>query len=104
MTIGSSAEVSQEALADLRVAFRGPLITPEDPHYDEARKTWNGLIDRRPALIARCLGNSDIVAALGFAQAHRLPLSVRGGGHSVAGYGVCDDGVDDRRGCLVRRQ
>ena len=93
MTIGSSAEVSQEALADLRLGFRGPLITREDPQYDEARKTWNGLIDRRPALIARCLGNSDIVAALGFAQAHRLPLAVRGGGHSVAGYGVCDDGV-----------
>ncbi|HZJ10601.1 MAG TPA: FAD-binding protein, partial [Trueperaceae bacterium] len=93
MTITETAPLSTEAVADLAARFRGQLIGPADPGYDEARRTWNGLIDKRPGLIARCLGNTDIVAALAFAREHELPLAVRGGGHSVAGYGVCDDGV-----------
>ncbi len=93
MTTSNRASVAAEDVARLAGGFRGPLITPDDPAYDEARSTWNGLVDRRPALIARCLGNSDIVAALAFARERGLPVAVRGGGHSVAGYGVCDDGV-----------
>ncbi len=93
MTIANTEPVPAEEASELRANFLGELITPNDPGYDEARSTWNGLIDRRPALIARCLGSSDIVAALTFARERGLPLAVRGGGHSVAGYGVCDEGI-----------
>lgn len=93
MTIAHTEAIPAEEVAQLRANFLGQLITPDDTAYDEARSTWNGLIDRRPAVIARCIGNSDIVAALAFARERGLPLAVRGGGHSVAGYGVCDDGV-----------
>jgi FAD/FMN-containing dehydrogenase len=81
------------ALEGLAAMFRGTLLTEDDPGYDEARRIYNGLIDRRPAVIARCSGVADVVAALGFAREHELPVAVRGGGHSVAGYGTCDDGL-----------
>jgi hypothetical protein len=73
--------------------FKGTLILPDDPRYDAARRVWNGRIDRRPALIARCLDAQDVRAGLLFAREHCLPLAVRGGGHSCAGFGTCDDGV-----------
>jgi len=73
--------------------FRGQLLQPADPGYDEARKVWNGMFDRRPALIARCCDVSDVVAAVDFARASGLPVAVRGGGHSAVGYGACDDGI-----------
>jgi FAD/FMN-containing dehydrogenase len=73
--------------------FKGTLILPDDPRYDAARRVWNGRIDRRPALIARCLDAQDVRAGLLFAREHRLPLAVRGGGHSCAGHGTCDAGV-----------
>jgi FAD/FMN-containing dehydrogenase len=73
--------------------FRGALLRPGDQGYDEARRVWNGAIDRRPALIARCTGEDDVVAAVRFASARGLPVAVRGGGHAVAGHGVCDGGV-----------
>jgi len=88
-----TASVPPPAIDELAGRFLGQIITPRDANYDEARSTWNGLIDKRPAVIAKCLGNSDIVAALAFAKEHGLPLAVRGGGHGVAGYGVCDDGI-----------
>jgi FAD/FMN-containing dehydrogenase len=69
------------------------LITPDDPGYDEARKVWNGAIDRRPALIARCRDSGDVVAALRLADERGLAVAVRGGGHGVAGLAVCDDGL-----------
>lgn len=77
----------------LRARFRGALLRPAEEGYDEARRIWNGAIDRRPALIARCAGADDVVAAVRFAREHDLPVSVRGGGHSVAGYSVCDGGL-----------
>ncbi len=69
------------------------LLAPGDTGYDEARKVWNGAIDRRPALIARCRGAGDVVAALRLARERDLPVAVRGGGHGVAGLAVCDDGL-----------
>jgi FAD/FMN-containing dehydrogenase len=74
-------------------AFGGELIGPDDARYDGARRVWNGMVDRRPALIARCAGEDDVVAALGFAREHRLAVAVRGGGHNVAGNAVCDGGI-----------
>ncbi len=80
-------------LRDLRGRFRGTLLRPGEEGYDEARRVWNGAIDRRPALVARCAGTDDVQAAVRFAREHDLPVAVRGGGHSVVGYGVTDGGV-----------
>ena len=79
----------REALA----AFRGALIEPGDPGYDEARAVYNGMIDRRPVLVARCAGSDDVARAIAYAREAGLPLAVRGGGHNGAGLGTCDDGV-----------
>lgn len=73
--------------------FMGELVQPGDPAYDVVRRVWNGAIDRRPALVARCRGAADVIAAVNFARANGLPASVRGGGHAVAGHAVIDDGV-----------
>src|SRR5688500_3211128 len=73
--------------------FRGRLITADDADYDTARAVWNGAIDRRPRLIARCSGTADVVAAVRFARDHDLEIAIRGGGHNVAGTAVCDDGM-----------
>ena len=78
---------------ELRTRFRGALLQPGEEGYDEARRVWNGEIDRRPALIARCAGADDVVEAIRFARERDFAVSVRGGGHSVAGHAVCDDGV-----------
>jgi FAD/FMN-containing dehydrogenase len=83
----------QPGLLKLQDRFRGAVLHPDAPGYDEARRVWNGLIDRRPALIARCREVPDVVAAVDFAREHRLLVSVRGGGHSVAGYAVCEGGL-----------
>ena len=77
----------------LRRGFRGPLVTPSDRDYDAARRVWNAMIDKRPALIARCSGTDDVVAAVRFARDNSLHVAVRGGGHNVAGNATCDDGI-----------
>jgi FAD/FMN-containing dehydrogenase len=79
--------------ADLQAQLRGTLIGPGQAGYDEARAVWNGMIDRRPALIARCIGTGDVVACVNFARANRMPLSIRGGGHNISGLAVCDGGL-----------
>lgn len=73
--------------------FRGRLISADDADYDVARAIWNGAIDRRPRLIARCIGATDVVAAVRHARDHDLEIAIRGGGHNVAGTAVCDDGI-----------
>jgi FAD/FMN-containing dehydrogenase len=73
--------------------FAGELIGPDHAAYERARRVWNGTVDRRPALIARCGGPADVAAVLGFAREYGLPVAVRGGGHNVSGNAVCDDGV-----------
>lgn len=85
--------IDTHALTDLRSRFRGTLLRPGEEGYDEARRVWNGAVDRRPRLIARCAGADDVVTAVRFARQHDLEVSVRGGGHSIAGLSVCDDGL-----------
>ncbi len=82
-----------ELAAGLRPAFRGELLWPGEAGYEAARRIWNGAIDRRPALIARCTGVADVLAAVRFARERELPVAVRGGGHNVAGTAVCDAGL-----------
>lgn len=95
MTINETAEpaIAATAWAGLRGKFRGALLRPVEEGYEEARRVWNGAIDRRPAVIARCAGSDDVVAAIRFARAEGLDVSVRGGGHSIAGHAVCDGGM-----------
>ncbi len=82
-----------ETLESLSATFRGPLVTPGDPDYEQARRVWNAMVDRRPAVVARCTGPADVVAAVNYARENDLPIAVRGGAHSAAGKGTCDDGI-----------
>ena len=84
---------AQEDIDLLRGAIDGPVIGPADVDYDDARKVMNAAIDRRPAVIARCLSATEVSAAIKFARERRWEVSVRGGAHSTAGHGVCDDGL-----------
>ena len=81
------------AIDALRARVRGALCLPGEPGYEQARTIWNAMIDRRPALIVRAAGVNDVMRAIAFAREHGLLLSVRGGGHNIAGNAVCDDGL-----------
>jgi FAD/FMN-containing dehydrogenase len=85
--------LEEAAMEQFTASFRGELIRPDDDSYDEARKVYNGMIDKRPALIVRPTGAADVIDAVNLARENGLPLAVRCGGHSVAGQGVVDDGV-----------
>src|SRR3974390_2352791 len=87
------APVDAAAIRKLVSEINGQVITPEAAEYESARQVFNRAYDRRPAVIVRCAGPSDVARCLDFAQAKNLPLAVRGGGHSRLGYGVCDGGV-----------
>ena len=78
---------------DLRAALRGPLLLAGDAGYEEARSLWNGMIDRRPALVARCIGVSDVVAGVRFARESGIALSMKGGGHNISGLAVAEGGL-----------
>ncbi len=85
--------MAKPTIEDLRESARGAVITADDPDYDEARKVYNGMIDRRPRVVVRCVDAGDVMACVDFARENGLDLSVRGGGHSVPGFGTNDDGV-----------
>src|SRR5438128_1007390 len=89
---GSSA-LTAETIQQFQGSLRGELIGPGDASYDDARKVYNAMIDRRPALIARCAGVADVITAVNFARENRLLVAVRSGGHNAAGLGVCDGGL-----------
>jgi len=92
-TSGTDAIIEEAAVEGLKASLHGPLLSPGDTSYEEVRKVWNGMIDRRPALIARCAGVADVIAAVKFARTHEVLVSVRGGGHNAPGNAVCQGGL-----------
>jgi len=90
---GAEIELSKAMVRELGEAVSGPVMLSGHPDYDGARKIWNGMHDKRPALIARCLSSEDVAHAVNFARSHDLLTAVRGGGHSWPGKSVCDDGL-----------
>src|SRR3712207_1892129 len=95
MTVSSTlaSPLSVPAVAAFRACLDGEALTPADPGYDDARRVWNAMVDKRPALIARCSSADDIAAAVRFAREQDLTISIRGGGHNVAGLAVSDGGL-----------
>jgi FAD/FMN-containing dehydrogenase len=85
--------MTDQAMASLKTRFRGPLIGPKDPDYDSARALYNGMIDKRPRLIARSVDVADVIAAVDFGREQGLLIAIRGGGHNGPGLGSCDDGL-----------
>jgi FAD/FMN-containing dehydrogenase len=90
---GAAVSLTEDAIGEFAGRVRGTVLRPGDVGYDDARSIWNGLIDRRPALIVQCSGTADVVDAVNFAREHDLLLSVKGGGHNVAGNAVNDEGL-----------
>jgi FAD/FMN-containing dehydrogenase len=82
-----------ETIDQFKITLRGDLIQPSDEVYDACRKVHNGMIDRRPALIAKCADVADVIACVNFARDTKLLVSIRGGGHNAGGLGVCDGGL-----------
>ena len=82
--------IDKEHIEALRGRLRGPLLLPGEPGYDESRSLWNGMIDRHPALIVRCLGAGDVITGVNFAREHSLALSIKGGGHNISGLALAD--------------
>src|SRR3974377_1836353 len=83
----------EQTINQLRGFFRGELLHPPAAAYDSARKVYNGMIDKRPKLIARCVDVADVMAAVRFGRENEMLTAVRGGGHNGAGLGICDDGL-----------
>jgi FAD/FMN-containing dehydrogenase len=90
---GGSTTIGQEAVDTFAAGLRGSLLTKDSPGYDEARTIWNAMIDRKPAIIAECAGAADVAKSVKFAKEHGLFVSVRSGGHNIAGSAVCDGGM-----------
>jgi FAD/FMN-containing dehydrogenase len=88
-----NAAVGGDAFESFREEFHGQLVRPDDAEYDSARQVWNGMVDKHPAVIARCTGVADVIAAVRFASEQNLLTAIRGGGHNVAGLAVCDGGL-----------
>src|SRR6266487_3683876 len=94
MGMGLKESVLKEStIDDFKAGLRGALLCPGEVGYEDARKVWNGMIDRHPAMIVRCTGVADGITAVRFARAHNLLVAVRGGGHNVAGHATCDGGL-----------
>ena len=93
MVRGAGSGLEASVVEQFGNRLRGALLLPGMPGYDEARSIWNGMIDRRPDLIARCLGVADVLASVNFAREQGLALSIKGGGHNIAGLAVCEGGL-----------
>jgi FAD/FMN-containing dehydrogenase len=91
--MATTVVLGASALDELRSVMRGPVLGPEDPRYDAARTLHNAMVDKRPALIARCTGVADVQAALDFGVRHELEIAVKGGGHNIGGKALCDGGI-----------
>lgn len=87
------AQFSVDTIDELRSCFRGVVLSSEDHGYENARKVWNGMFDKRPAVIARCVSTGDVIEAVNFARTNNLLVAVKGGGHNSAGKATCDDGI-----------
>ena len=85
--------ITQEEIAQFRAQLRGELIEPGSPSYENARKVYNGMIDKKPRLIAKCADVADVIAAVTFGRTSGLKVSVRGGGHNAGGLGIADDAL-----------
>src|SRR6202795_3857571 len=85
--------LNENAIADFKANLRGRLIEPGDKDYDEARKVYNGMIHKKPRLIARCADVADVIRSVNFARENDVLLAIRGGGHNAGGLGICDDGL-----------
>jgi len=90
---GGYASIEESKIEEFGTGFRGDVLTAGKHGYESARKIWNGMFDRKPAIIARCIGTSDVIKALNFARENDLEFSVKGGGHNSAGTAVSDDGI-----------
>ena len=85
--------IQDKIAKELQESIRGELLLPGSSNYDAARSIWNGMIDRKPAMIARCLGVEDVITCVNFARDQNLPLAIKGGGHNISGLAVCNDGL-----------
>jgi FAD/FMN-containing dehydrogenase len=92
-TAGLEIDLKQEMLNGLKMRLRGQLLVPGDVGYDESRTVWNGMIDKRPAVVVRCLGTADVMTCVQFAREHELLLCIKGGGHNIAGLAAADDAM-----------
>ena len=89
-TEGREIDMAKEKLGALKGRLRGPVLVPHEPAYEESRTVWNGMIDRNPAVVVRCLGTADVIAAVEFARENDILLCIKGGGHNIAGLAVAD--------------
>lgn len=89
----ATSRLEESAIQDFKSGLLGALLRPGDAGYEDARKIWNGMIDKRPALIACCSGVADVINSVNFARSHELLVAVRGGGHNIAGNATCDGGL-----------
>src|SRR2546428_1873364 len=85
--------LEEDSIAELKAKLRGPVIEPDDPDYDDARKVYNAMIDKKPRLIARCADVADVIHSVSFARKHDLLLAIRSGGHNGGRPGNCDHGL-----------
>lgn len=92
-TDGAQKNIGTDKIEDFKIGFRGSVLAPATHGYDQAREIWNGMFDRKPALITRCVGTSDVIRAVNFARDNDLEISVKGGGHNSAGTAVCEGGL-----------
>ena len=92
-TAGEQLTLPKAAVKDFQKSLHGQMVLPGYDNYDAVRSVWNGMIDKRPGIIARCAGASDVLTSVNFARANNLLVAVRGGGHSISGKSVCEGGL-----------